>query len=198
VSQPVAPQPSKELKTSSKSFKDSLGGLTGSEKLKVLLRVPRSEEEKTSCVEVLTVSLPLSKKAQAQPLVAWKQAILELTGHQPLLVSLIHPCRAEVYMDLKVSTTVKETLRGLGYLQDPLQLDERDLVRRKRAYLSGYFLLLRRAALQGLESNRQLELLQMVEAELSPEKYPDQSTRKQWMFQVKKDREWVQRMMTVE
>jgi hypothetical protein len=173
-------------------LKDSLGGLSAAEKLKVLLRSSKPEQERTTMVDIVTVALPLSKKAQAQPMVAWKQAVKEMTGHQPLLVSLVHPCRAELYVDSAISTEVKERLSLLGHLQEaPPELGERDLVRRKRAYLSGYFLPLRRAALQGLDPTQQLQVLQQAEADLNPIKHPDQMSRKQWMFQIKKDREWI-------
>jgi hypothetical protein len=172
-----------------------LGDLSGPDKLKVLLRSPRPEEDRTTLVDIVTATLPLSTKAQAQPMMAWKQALQEITGHQPLLVSLINPCRAEVYLDSKVSTQVRDILSQQGYLQDPSELGERDLVRRKRAYLSGYFLPLRRAALQGLDSMQQLELLQLAEEDLSPSKHPDPITRKQWMFHIKKDRQWIEGTM---
>ena len=190
--QPV-PVKTPSSKATPSSLKDSLGGLSAAEKLKVLLRSPRPDHDRTTMVDIVTVNLPLSKKAQAQPMVAWKQAVKEITGHQPLLVSLVHPCRAEVYVDSAVSMEVKERLRPQGYLEeDPPELEERDLVRRKRAYLSGYFLPLRRATLQGLDPTQQLQVLQMAEADLNPSKHPDQMTRKQWMFQIKKDRQWIE------
>jgi hypothetical protein len=68
-------------------LKDSLGDLSGPDKLKVLLRSPRPEEDRTTFVDIVTATLPLSTKAQAQPMMAWKQALQEITGHQPLLVS---------------------------------------------------------------------------------------------------------------
>jgi len=129
-------------------------------------------------------------------MVAWKQALRELTGHQPLHVSLINPCQAELYFDTKVSAAVQDSLRQQGYLMDPFELqDDRDLERRKRAYLSGYFLPLRRATLQGLDPTQQLRVLDLAEKDLSPTKHPDPVTRKQWTYQIGKDRQWIQDIM---
>ena len=186
--------PARSSKETRRSLKDSLEGLSATQKLKVLLRSPRTEEDRTTLVDIVTVALPLSMKAQSQPMTAWKQALQEITGHQPLLISLIHPCRAEVFFDAKVSTQARETLSQQGYLQDPVAFEERDLVRRKRAYLSGYFLPLRRATLQGLDPTQQMQILQLAETDLAT-RMSDPATRKQWMFQIKKDREWLQHIM---
>jgi hypothetical protein len=172
-----------------------LDGLSAADKLKVLLRSSRSEEDRTTLVDIVTATLPLSRKAQAQPVTAWKQALQGITGHQPLLVSLINPCKAELFFDVTVSTPVKDILNQQGYLLDPVELQDRDLVRRKSAYLSGYFLPLRRAALQGLDSTQQLHILDLAEKDLSPAKHPDPMSRKQWTFQIKKDRQWIQDTM---
>ena len=182
-------------KVTPRSLKDSLEGLSSTDKLKVLLRPPRPEQDRTTFVDIVTVTLPLSRKAQVQPMVAWKQTLQELTGHRPLLVSLINPGKAEVFYDVKVSTQVKDSLSQRGFLSDPVDLQERDLARRKSAYLSGYFLPLRRAALQGLDPSQQLQVLDLAVKDMSSPKSPDATTRKQWTFQINKDREWIQGTM---
>jgi hypothetical protein len=171
-----------------------LAGLSGTEKLKVLLRTPKSDEEKTECVEMLSIQLPLSLRAQTQPLTAWKQTLQELLGHQPLLISLINPCRGEIYLDMKDSSRAKTLLEP--YLQEPQPPGSRDLGRRAQAYLRGYFLPLRRAALAGFDPPDQLEILQRAELTLTASRYPEDSTRKRLKFQVQKDREWVEATMT--
>jgi hypothetical protein len=116
-------------------------------------------------------------------------------GYQPRLVSLINPCKADLFFDVKVLTQVKDSLHQQGFHSDPVELQDRDLVRRKSAYLSGYFLPLRRAALQGLDPAQQLQVLDLAAKDLSPAKHPDSTTRKQWTFQIKKDRDWIQSTM---
>ena len=171
----------------------SLAGLKEEDKLKILLRPSIPEAERTAKVDIVMVTLPLSKKAQLQPMTAWKQTMKAMTGHEPLLVSLVHPCRAEVYLDSKVSDQVKETLQARGYLQDSMyEPDDRDLARRKVAYLNGYFKLLRQAAFEGLTPNQQLELLDRAQKDLTPARYPSALTRKQMLFQIRRDREEIE------
>jgi hypothetical protein len=176
-------------------LKERLGkATTDAEKLKLLLKPTRPPEERTTEVVSLMVSLPLSKAALAQPIVAWKQVIKTLTGHQPSTVSLFHPCKAELFFDKQVVETVSESLRTAGYLlEGPMEVSERDLVRRSEAYLLGYYLPLRRAALEGFRLTDQLSLLEMAEKQL-PKKFSDPLDRKRWRAQISKDREWIRDM----
>jgi hypothetical protein len=121
---------------------------------------------------------------------AWKQALLGLTGHPPLHVSLLNPCKAEVFVDSKVAPAMREALTKEGYLlQDHPTPAESDLARRTQVYLNGYFLLLRREALRGFSQELQLKLLDAALA--ASAKLPEAVTRKQWKFQIAKDRAWV-------
>jgi hypothetical protein len=85
---------------------------------------------------------------------------------------------------------VKQALSKGGYLLEDRPVLERDLERRKQVYLRGYFLPLRRAALAGFSPDLQLKLLEMAWTSLA--KMPDPQVRRQWQFQIKKDRSWVQ------
>jgi hypothetical protein len=173
-------------------LKERLGkASTDAEKLKVLLKPIRPPEDRTSEVASFTASLPLSKAAQAQPILAWKQVIKTLTGHSPSTVSLFHPCKAELFFDKQVASKVEETLRTAGYLvEEEPKVSERDLARRSEAYLLGYYLPLRRAALRGFSQQQQSALLEMAE-KLLPKKYPEAMDRKRWRVQISKDRTWI-------
>jgi hypothetical protein len=177
------------------SLKTSLNNLNKEEKLKVLLRSPRPPEKQTSEVVIVTARLPLSMKAQAHPMVAWKQVLKELCGHRPLQISLINPCKGEIFLDSETVLAVKETLSKEGYLTDNLELVEKDLERRKQVYLNGYFLPLRREALRGFTPENQLKLLDLATADLP--KIADPLKRKQWKFQIAKDRSWIQGLMEI-
>jgi hypothetical protein len=176
-------------------LKERLGkATTDAERLKLLLKPTRPPEERTAEVVSLMVSLPLSKAALAQPIIAWKQVIKTLTGHQPSTVSLYHPCKAELFFDKQVVPKVSEALQTAGYLlEGPMEVSERDLARRSEAYLLGYYLPLRRAALVGFSLKDQLSLLEMAEKQL-PRKFTDPQDRKRWRVQINKDREWIKDM----
>jgi hypothetical protein len=166
------------------------------EKLRTLLRPRKPLEERSPGVELVTVHLPLSKKAQAQPMLAWKQVLTSLTGHRPLYISLLNPCNGEVFLDSRVAPAVREVLSKEGYLRDNVSMGlEKDLVRRKQVYLNGYFLPLRREALRGFSLEQKLKLLDL--AALESAKLPDAITRRQWKYQIAKDRSWVQEDMEV-
>jgi len=191
-------EPAKKGQTPSKpkaALKERLGkATTDAERLKLLLKPTRPPEERTAEVVSLMVSLPLSKAALAQPIIAWKQVIKTLTGHQPSTVSLYHPCKAELFFDKQVVPKVSEALQTAGYLlEGPMEVSERDLARRSEAYLLGYYLPLRRAALVGFSLKDQLSLLEMAEKQL-PRKFTDPQDRKRWRVQINKDREWIKGM----
>jgi hypothetical protein len=144
----------------------------------------------------MTVTLPLSKKAQEKPMMAWKQALASLTGHVPLMVSLINPGRGEVWYDSKAAPEVSSVLSREGYLVENVVVTEKDLGRRMQAYLAGYFLLLRREALTGFSPDLQLKILDLAATNLKA-KFPDRLTQQQWKHQIAKDRLWIQDEMEV-
>jgi hypothetical protein len=182
----VSPPPAKPLK-------ESLDRATSpEEKLKILLRPRRDPVDRTTSVVTMMVKLPLSRQAQQQPMLAWKHTLETLTGHRPLWISLCHPGRGEVFYDGAVGTEVKTILHNAGYLIEdtPAALSEKDLGRRVQVYLNGYFLLLRRVALTGFSHEMQLKLLDMAEASLKIS--TDPVRKKQGLYEVRKDREWVE------
>jgi hypothetical protein len=113
------------------------------------------------------------------------------------MVSLINPCKGEVFYDSRVAQDVSEALTKEGYLvENPSELSERDLGRRLHAYLASYFLPLRREALSGFSSEMQLKILDRATACLKS-KFPDRASQQQWKHQIAKDRSWVQGEMEV-
>jgi hypothetical protein len=176
------------------SLKSSLAPLSDDERLRVLLRKSMAPGERTAGVVVVSAALPLSREARLQPIVAWKQAIESLSGHRPLLVSLRSPCSAELLLDSFSATAVREALSKKGYLLENQPVLGRDLERRKQAYLRGYFRPLRRAALAGFSLDLQLKLLDLASKGLP--KMADPLVRRQWQFQIAKDRSWVQEQVS--
>jgi hypothetical protein len=162
------------------------------ETLKVLLRVVKPPEERSAEIVILHAKLPLTKKAQSQPMLAWKQALKTLTGHLPLSISLINPCKAELFYDAKQAPEVSQALKEQNYLiEEHPELTERDLGRRKLAYLDGYFLPLRRAALAGFSLEMQKKVLSLS-SECLKTKFPDKLTQQQWKHQIAKDLAWIE------
>jgi hypothetical protein len=175
------------------SLKSVLGkATTPEEKLQLLLRPPKVVDRSAE-ISVFMVTLPLSRKAQSQPIVAWKHVMESVTGHRPVSVSLIHPWKGEVLYDSKVAADVSKALHEAGYLIENYQVSDKDLTRRSEAYLNGYFLPLRRAAWQGFSAEKQLELLDHAEKQI-PKKFSDSFDRKKWKYQIETDRQFLQGM----
>jgi hypothetical protein len=202
-SQPTSQQPKAwtEVKSKSKekssikatsqppsSLRSSLDRATKEETLKSLLRVPKPPEERSSEIVILSATLPLTRKAQVQPMVSWKRALKTLTGQLPLTISLINPFRAELFYDSSRASEVREVLREKRYLiEETQELCEKDLVRRKGAYLDGYFLPLRRAALVGFDPVQQLKILDLA-SDCLEKRFGDRLMVRQWKHQIAKDR----------
>jgi hypothetical protein len=136
------------------------------------------------------VKLPLSTKAQKTPLNSWRSAMKALTGHRPLAISLIHPCKAEVFFDAKLIDSVTSSLRSEDYLCPEEPLTDKDLARRKVSYLQGYFLPLRRSMMHGFNRDQQLKLLELAETSCQTV-FTDSQERKKWKNHFLKDREWI-------
>jgi hypothetical protein len=170
------------------SLKETLGQATSrEEKLKLILRTPKAPEERVSEVSSIRASLPLSRRAHSQPMLAWKQALEGLTGHTPLMVSLLNPCQGEVFYDSKTAPEVSQILKQKGYLvETPQALSEKDIVRRKQAYLAAHFLPLRRAALEGFCPDLQRKMLEQAATSVTS-KFSDRWTQHRWKHQITKD-----------
>lgn len=91
-------------------------------------------------------------------MIAWKEAVKALTSHSPLAISLLNPEKAELYFKAEMIPVIRQS-RLSAYLLEDIVVQEKDILRRKQLYLKGYFLPLRRAALQGFSSDQQKQLL---------------------------------------
>jgi hypothetical protein len=182
----------KKASRTSPNLAATLKPLSKEEKLKLLLKKPTLPEDRANEVASVMVKLPLSTKAQRNPITAWKAAVTELTGHQPLAISLVNPCKAEVFFDAKVLDSVSSSLHSGGFSCPADPLADKDLVRRKTSYLrQGYFLPLRRSMLLGFSQSQQLKLLELAETSCQTV-FTDPIERKKWKHHCQKDREWVQ------
>jgi hypothetical protein len=168
---------------------------TKEDKLKLLLKKPVSLDQRSDHVASVMVQLPLSAKAQQQPLTSWRSAMKELTGHQPLAISMIHPRKAEVFFDGNVIDSVTNSLHSEGYLLPMEPLTDRDILRRKSSYLQGYFRPLRRAMFQGFSRAQQDKLLDLAVASCKTV-FSDPVQRKLWSHHCLKDREWLQELVS--
>jgi hypothetical protein len=181
---PVAP--TSAIPVGMKSFKDILTGSTPESTLKKVLREPHPQEK---CMEVATiqVKLQLTSKARTQPMVAWRAALKALKVPKILGISMLNPCQAELYLDKSLVPALEEILKPKGYLTESI-LTDKDVARRARDYLHGYFLPLRRAALEGLSLEQRTKTFKIIE-ELIQKLEP--SKKKQWMYQLKMDQIWL-------
>ena len=178
---------SQDQKTS-QSFFQKLQSQSDSDKINQLLRRPKPTQEQNQEISRVVVSLPLSTKARQKPMTAWKEAVKALTSHSPLAISLLNPEKAEIYFKAEMIPMIRQS-RLSAYLLEDIVVQEKDILRRKQLYLKGYFLPLRRAALQGFSSDQQKQLLDLAEKDLPK---LDSSFRQQWKFQINKDRTWLQ------
>jgi hypothetical protein len=187
-------QRSKMTESPAPSLKEALEKApTPLEKLKILLKPKPISEDRSTNVSVFMVSLPLSKKAQSQPIVAWKQVMESITGHRPVSVSLIHPWKGEVMFDSKYEPAISKSLQESGFLIENHLMTDKDLARRSEAYLNGYYLPLRRAALSGFSMEQQLQLLELAGKQLQ-KKFTDPIDRKKWKYHIAMDQKWVEGM----
>ena len=121
----------------------------------VTLLLTRKKGEVASTVEILVTHavIPLSIKAQSRPFLAWRHLLKRATGFTPLNIVLIHPRKAIIYWDATsshVKTKILDILDNLGYFRFPAEEGAISDHHFLRAYKSGYFKLLRQAALVGL------------------------------------------------
>lgn len=184
---PVREPAASRTPAASRSFKDILLGSTPAETLSAVLRVQEPPESRTTGVVTVMAKLPLRTRARAQPLLAWKAALKALKAPEVLRISLLNPCLAELYVDEAQVESLCGVLRRSGYLVSK-ELSVRDVERRARDYLRGFFRPLRRAALSALAQNLPEAVLAKAEEKLVG---LDPHQRKMWRFQLQLDREWL-------
>jgi hypothetical protein len=168
-----------------KSFKDVLKSSTPEETLKKVLQ--EETQERSQGVIKLQVKLNLTAKARKEPLLSWRAVLKALNAPKILGISLLSPSQAELYVEKSRATELEGLLRSKGYLCQHC-LSERDVARRARDYLHGYFLPLRRAALEDLSPRLRAMTLKIVEEKIQE---MEPIGKKQWNYQLQKDLLWL-------
>ena len=171
------------------TFSQQLKVATSEQQLKLLIRQPLPDSEKATNIVKTPVSIQLTQRAQAQPLLAWKTAIKAVTKQEPLLISLTSLNRADIYWDAKLADSVTKALREKGYLgkaapsKTPQQLNQA-----AKTYMRGYFPLLRQSILEEYSPSERETILSKAE-EMSLKLEKRQSQR--WKYQISQDRIWL-------
>jgi hypothetical protein len=160
------------------------------DKLTALLRQPLTEDQLSTKVCSATFSLPLTAKARQDPWHAWEEAVKALTGITPLAVSLHAPGKGEVFYDFRHQNAIHSSLSKVGTLHEEA-LVEKDIKRRARAYLNGYFKTLRLATLQGFSVQQQVAVLAEAEELLKAKKSFNSSKRSKWQKTITYDRQFI-------
>jgi hypothetical protein len=173
-------------------MKEKLQSMQAKDKIAYIIHQPMPLEKRSEGVVTLALKTNLSAKARAQPMMAWRELVKATTGINPLLISLVNPSLAEVTFELVDAPAAKVKLDTLGVVVDDLELTDTDMKRRSGDYHRGYFLPLRRQALQGFNLEQKLAVLMAAEASL--ERVVPQHLRKQRRRQIAVDRAWVQEM----
>jgi hypothetical protein len=159
------------------------------EKLRLLLRQPLPEDKKSVGVFKTMIRLDLSKRAMERPYFSWKTILKAFTGVMPLQISMRNLTLAEVFWDSKDKETVERELTSRKVIVETKQPTEKDLPRLVKAYLGGFFTLLRRATLEGLPPEIQASLL--TRADEKVQLYEKAQDRKLWIKNVKADLKWL-------
>ena len=122
--------------------------------LELLIAKPDSTRGKTTKISSMVLSTSLARAAKVHPYLTWRTICAKATGNSPLNIVPITPDQVEVFWDVSSETSLATILAGLakkGVRVDQSPPTEAARGRRLRAYLSSYFVLLRQAALEGLD-----------------------------------------------
>lgn len=156
------PQPPKRANLPGKPL-----NLSPQEVMDKFIKKPRGEDEKTKEVVSIQLDMKLTAAGRQNSRLAWNQVLTAMgVKDKILLMSPINSDIVEVYLDVKHLPEVETKLRSMGENRmkiiehDKVKVKERDTARRARAYTRGYFLPLRRAALQGFSAAQQTLMLQ--------------------------------------
>jgi hypothetical protein len=156
--------------------------------LRLLLATVR-QEPSTREVMCTHVAIPLSLRAQTRPYLAMRSVLTRVTGHTPLNITLIHTRKAMVFWDVtdyQVKTKILKTLEDPDFFRFPAEEGEVADHHFLRAYLGGYFDLLRYAVIAQLTPERAARLF--AKAEEHWRKSPDKIQRRIWLRRIAADR----------
>lgn len=181
--QPLHTNPEKSLST--KELKVALqNAVTTQEKLRVLFHNPEKVRANASVIQSLVIELPLSQQARGSPTFAWKTAVKAWSNHEPLLVSLMAPNKAEVFFYAQHLEAIKKIPRNAKL--HPNHFSAIDSLRRARAYLHSKSKNIRLACLHGLDIPIQHKVLEEADQLISaiyPNHLPTQSFWKKMISQ---------------
>jgi vacuolar-type H+-ATPase subunit F/Vma7 len=140
-----------------------------------------------AAVSSLYIQLDLTRKAQQDPLFAFRTTFEALTKVKPLGISLVSKSTAEIFLSSEQVTKAERSL-PLNVLIPKPQLGEKDVRRRAASYNRGYFKILRRQSLEGLANHIQMKVLDLAEESI-PNLPPGR--RLAVSKAIKEDRLWV-------
>ena len=128
-----------------------------------LLRSNPDPDQQTAEVRSMHLKLKLKPAAREAPLESWYALVGAWSkGERPLHISLKNPNEAEIFYDPKATPHIESIPPSVQRVEVPI-LTERDVKRRARAYLAGYFKRLRHATLQGMTPQLQASILLAAE-----------------------------------
>jgi hypothetical protein len=148
---------------------------------------PPSPRVEIAAVSSLYIQLDLTRKAQQDPLFAFRTTFEALTKVKPLGISLVSKSTAEIFISSEQVTKAERSL-PLNVLIPKPQLGEKDVRRRAASYNRGYFKILRRQSLEGLANHIQMKVLDLAEESI-PNLPPGR--RLAVSKAIKEDRLWV-------
>ena len=137
------------------------------ELLKTVLKPQLPPEKLTTEVKSVVVNIPLAARAKTtfnMALAAAKAATKAVTKIDVLAISTLHRGKYEMFVDSKDYEVFTQRVKEAGWTISEPTYTEKDIDRRAAAYLSGYFLLLRMAALTGFSPQTQLLILDKAAA----------------------------------
>jgi hypothetical protein len=135
----------------------------------------------------------LSNRARDFPILAWQEIVKTWTGDEkPLLFSLLNPNFVEVFFDPKTAPSLLTRLPASVQHVATFTPSEKDVHRRAKAYLNGYFKTLRLATLNDLPQQLRLDVLVEAERLLGTPRYSNRTQfRKQWKATITFDRDQI-------
>jgi hypothetical protein len=150
---------------------------TTEEKLNLLLRSVRPQTDQPKIIMSTIMSLNLRSNVRSTPMVAWKAAVKAWSGKDPLLISLFAPGKAEIFYEFKDTEDIFRVPAGCKIFQ--AEVTKKDVPRRARAYLHGYYKELRRAACLGFDFESKKLLLEQA-SKLLPTMFHSKDIRQRW------------------
>jgi hypothetical protein len=155
------------------------------DKFRALLQNPLEKEKPKVMSAILTMDL--NKEAQKSPYLAWRTAVHTWSGVKPLLISIRSPNQAEIFFDARHVSQISKLPPEVSDLGTTSILLPKDILRRAKMYLQGYYKDLRLATLAGFHPQNQLQVLATAES-LLPSHFMHQTDQFRWQKTIWYDR----------